>query len=137
MDKPGEQISSDTKSTVRKDKSILLIDDDNTTCLLINEILSDFQVKITTIKNGKEAIEYMEKEKETDLVIIDIRLPDMSGFDVLKKLKTTNPAVPLIALTAWVNKQVKEICLNSGFTAFIEKPIDIDFFLSVINKYIS
>jgi len=131
MDKPREQINTNSKA-----KCILVIDDDNTSCLLIREILEDFNVKIITIKSGKKAIEYIEKVKEMDLVIIDIRLPDINGFEILKRLKATSRFVPVIALTALVNKQIKEICLNAGFNEFIEKPTDIDLLLSVINKYI-
>ena len=132
MDKLRKQINANSKA-----KSILVIDDNCTACLLINEILSDYNIRIPTANTGNIALWYIENFEKFDLIIIDIRLPDMDGFDLLYRIKATSPSVPIIAHTALVSKQIKEICLNCGFSEFIEKPSEIDTFISIINKYIS
>ena len=119
----------------RNNKKILLIDNDESSCLLIQEILADYNIEVNFAKDGKSAIQLFETENNIGLVISDMKLPDISGFEILNRFIKINPLIPILAWTASLHNNMKKKCLNSGFSEFFEKPLDIDFFLGTLKKY--
>lgn len=113
---------------------ILIVDDDETLILLIKTILTNGEIACETANNGNEALSYI-RENHFDLVFTDIHMPDMSGFDLLKKIKaihkdTTPP--PMVALTAHASDSGEYS--KAGFAGHLSKPFtEADF----INKLIS
>ena len=71
-----------------------------------------------------------------DLILMDIKLPNMNGYEVTKKIKEFRNEIPIIAQTAYAMQDEREKCLKAGCDDYISKPIDIDKLFSMINKFI-
>jgi len=102
--------------------SILVVDDNRNVLFTISQMLSDEGYKILTASNGKEALEVFKKDL-INLVISDIKMPDVSGIDLLGELKNVNPGIPVILLTGYGSIALAVEALKQGAYYFFEKPI--------------
>ncbi|MDA3893882.1 MAG: ATP-binding protein [Salinivirgaceae bacterium] len=118
-----------------KNKEILIIEDEVRNAKLLNFFLEDSGANITLAFNGKEAIN-KAKEKKPDLVLLDIKMPDMDGIAVLKVLKQLYPEIVVIAQTAYAMKDDEKKCLDYGCDAYLAKPVKKDDLISHIKKFI-
>lgn len=116
--------------------SKILIVDDNTINLMITqkniEKISGFICE--TVTNGKEAI-CLIKEKDFDMVLMDINMPDMDGFEATKHIRMFNPSIPILALTALNSNEIKDKAYACGMNYVITKPFDFDEFKTIILRY--
>ena len=87
------------------------------------------------IQDGKEAIDYCSGN-DVDLILMDIQLPGISGFEATQKIKKIKPYIPIIAQTAFALKGEKEKSLEAGCDDYITKPIDKNNLVELINKYL-
>ena len=86
--------------------------------------------------NGKEALEIYEKEKP-DIVMTDIKMPVMDGFEATRRIRTLSKTIPIIALTAFAFEREKEIAKQCEFTDYVVKPIDIKELKKLIAKVLA
>lgn len=106
--------------------NLLIVDDDVATRILISELLGGYELNIFEAGNGKDAIKIIRNQKDSiSLVLLDIFLPDSSGFEVIKKIKVELPDVPVLAITAVAIDEVEKKCRKFGFKAFFPKPLDL------------
>jgi CheY-like chemotaxis protein len=95
------------------------------------ELLLSRRTGITTIwaKDGLQALNMCKENKNFDIVLLDLQLPNLDGLGALKAIKEFNPYLPIIIQTAnsWNNEE--EICLNAGCDGFFNKPLNIDLLL--------
>lgn len=117
-------------------KTILLVEDEIYNVEYIKEILKETGVKIILAETGYEAIQIASLQP-VDLVLMDIRLPDIDGYQAAKQIKLNNPALDIISQTAYASADDKQKALDAGFVDYISKPIKVDFLLSMLNKYLS
>lgn len=134
----NHNLESELKTHEPGDKlSILLIEDDYVSQLVIKQICKLKNWKVQVACNGMEALAILE-EGHFDLILLDIQMPDMSGFDVAKaiweKEKTTGVHVPIIATTAHATSGDRDRCLSEGMDDFISKPIDIKKICEVVDE---
>lgn len=116
---------------------ILVVEDDDISFVLLKEILLLYNVNPVRAIDGDDAIDFFIKNKYAfDLVIMDIRLPKVSGYDATKKIKEINPSVPIVAVTAYAHSQCIIDCYNSGCDGFIAKPYDISRIFSLVENYL-
>lgn len=133
---PNKNISEPAKPIVVNElMTILLVEDNKTNAFLINEILETKNVEILHAVDGKEAIDLYEKNLNIDLVLMDIKLPDTNGFELIKVLRSIRDEVPFIAQTAYALKGDKEKALDAGFNDYLAKPIDSKKLNSKIDYY--
>jgi len=119
-------------------KKILIVEDDDIGYSLLKEIFFDCDFVIKRAIDGAEAIHFFEEAKDTfDLVLLDIRLPNINGFEATSVIKDINPSVPVIAVTAYVHSQSIFDSQNCGCDEFIAKPFEINHFLSIVKKYLT
>jgi CheY-like chemotaxis protein len=119
-------------------QKILVVDDDDISFYLVNEILSSYPFEVMRATNGKEALDYFKNEKNPfDLIIMDIRMPEMNGYEATQQIKKIDPSVPVIALTAYAHYQGKIDCITAGCDEFIAKPFNINFLLNTIHKHLN
>lgn len=138
MSKPSTFYSEDLMQMSQSGQRILIVDDDDISFYLVNEILSGYPFHITRACNGKEAMEFFRNEKNPfDLIIMDIRMPEMNGYEATRQIKQINPSVPVIALTAYAHYQGKLECVTAGCDEFIAKPFNINFLLNAIQKHLN
>ncbi len=129
----AEAPESITDSSSISGLNILLVEDVELNVVVANSILTKLGHKTTVAKTGKQAIDKFIKQK-FDIVLLDIQLPDMTGFDVLKHWQSLDMELPpIVALTANVIKTRDEY-LNKGLTDVIAKPIKIDNVHKVFNR---
>lgn len=113
-------------------KLIYIAEDDLTSFLLIEEILSDTGAKIKNAQNGLALLELIEKQMP-DLILLDINMPIMDGLVFMERFNKLNiDSVPVIAQTAYAMKAEKEKCLSAGCSDYISKPIDAQILLDKI-----
>ncbi len=116
-------------------RTILIAEDEEMNYLFIQEILTYTGAKTIRVSNGKEAVAIFKKEK-IDLVLMDIKMPEMDGFEATQQIKSINKRVPIIAQTAYAMADERQQGLEAGCDDFISKPIDIDKLLVTINRFI-
>ncbi|MEN8141019.1 MAG: response regulator [Thermodesulfobacteriota bacterium] len=116
-------------------KQILIVDDETNFLLSLQDGLqgSDDRFAISTAGNGKEAMAVLAKG-EIDLVITDIKMPDMDGLELLAKMSVNHPDVPVIVMTAFGSSAIEEKLENMGAFRYIEKPIDFDTLIDRVNE---
>lgn len=138
MTKPDLNILEELKKSQYSGQKILVVDDDDVSFFLVKEILSAFPFEITRAYNGREATEIVRNQKNPfDLIIMDIRMPEMNGYEATRKIKEIYPSLPIIALTAYAHYQGKVECISAGCDAFIAKPFDINYLLTTIEDQIN
>lgn len=113
--------------------SILLIEDEKNQRVLLRKLLEKENYKVAEAENGKEAIKLFS-QADFDLVLLDQRLPDINGIEVLKNLKESNPIIPVIILTAYANVKDAVDAMKQGAFHYLTKPVEIDELLLVLKK---
>jgi len=116
---------------------ILVVDDTPTNFMLIKTALRDTGLEILWAKNGLEAIEICENNPQIELVLMDIRMPVMDGYEASNKIRAVRPGLPIIAQTSYAMQGDKEQSLTAGCTDYIPKPINLEDLKQMINKYIN
>ena len=120
---------------MEKKKSILVIDDDEVVLNSIAEALRLEGYKVDTAETGKEAIR-KGNLRFYNLVLIDIRLPDMEGTELLKAMKETTPKIVKIIVTGYPSLQNATEALNKGADGYVIKPIDIPKLLTTVKEHL-
>ncbi len=137
---PEEQPEQHAEQKVRynwKDKVILIVEDDEINAQFLEAVLDQTQVQTLNAYNGTQAIELCRSINKIDLVLMDIKMPEMSGYEACKKIKSFRPGLPMIAQTAFAESVDKRKCLNAGFDEYISKPIDIELLFSKIYSFLN
>jgi PAS domain S-box-containing protein len=117
-------------------KTILLAEDDPNIQFYYETIFEMYELNLIIANNGKEAVQLYKKHPQTDLVLMDIRMPELNGYQAAKQIIDYNPEVTIIAQTAYVMPDEKEKCMSSGCKDYLMKPIKKDLLLKTILKYI-
>jgi DNA-binding NtrC family response regulator len=110
---------------------ILVVDDDESIRKVLSTILEEEGYSVDTAKNGKEAINKTSR-KFYDLALIDIRLPDVQGTELLTKIKDTTPKMRKIIITGYPSLQNAVEALNRGADAYVMKPFDMEKVLKTV-----
>ena len=112
---------------------ILIVEDDVVFCKLLTRFLSKNGFEVMDAQNGKDAFELMELN-QFNLAVLDYRLPDMTGIEILSKLKEKHPNSKVILITRYGDQEVASKAIAAGTDAFISKPINPDELLEVIRN---
>jgi CheY-like chemotaxis protein len=119
-----------------KGRTILIAEDEEVNYNLLETILGPTQAVIIRAKTGVEAINRVEGDANIELVLMDIKMPDLNGFDATKRIKEINHELPVIAQTAYAMSTDEESCLSAGCDDYIAKPLRIDELLRKIDGYL-
>ena len=117
-------------------KTILITEDEESNYFLIKTMLVLTQANILRAKNGQEAIDICAKDSQVDLVIMDLKMPVMDGFEATEKIKNLFPGLPIIVITAYSSAAEKEKAIESGCDEFIKKPINKKELYITLYKYL-
>ncbi len=113
--------------------SILVVDDDIGHRLMLEALLGKWGYQVQSAANGVQAVEKI-KEGPFDVVLMDIRMPDMDGITALKEIKNYNPAVPVVLMTAYSAVESAVEALKSGAYDYLLKPLDFDVLKLTLNR---
>jgi PAS domain S-box-containing protein len=117
-------------------KTILVVEDEEANQLFLKELLEPTNVNFVLAGTGTEALDIWKNETKPDVILLDIRLPDMLGLEVAKTIRKTNKSIPIIAQTAYAMGDDREASLKAGCNNYVSKPIDISLLMSMINDYL-
>ncbi len=130
------------KAPLRPENSaidLLVVEDNATNRAVAQGILDRFGFKVDTVENGREAVVAVG-EKHYDLVLMDVQMPIMDGYEATQKIRTlprSNPQeLPIIAMTAHAMGSDRAMCLASGMNDYLTKPIDPEHLLATINRWL-
>jgi len=111
---------------------ILLVEDDISSQILIEKVLTYHGASVVAMGSGEKAIDYLKDGNVVDVVILDLKLPRMDGYTVFNAIKEMLPAVPIFAQTAYIYGNESENVLALGFDSYFSKPIDFDRLMDTI-----
>lgn len=114
---------------------ILIVEDDEFSSQLLNINLSEYSKEIIDVINGFEAIEACKNNPDIDLILMDIHLPKMNGYEATRKIREFNKDVIIIAQTAYALSGDREKSIEAGCNDYISKPINMDELESLILKH--
>lgn len=126
------------KETIFANKKVLLVDDDMRNIFALSNVLKEAGVQVVKAENGQKALEALETHPDTNLVLMDIMMPEMDGYEAMKRIRLQNQFkdLPIIALTAKAMKEDRSKCIDAGANDYISKPLDVDRLLSLMRVWI-
>lgn len=117
-----------------KDKVILIAEDEEVNYRFLEAILQRTQAKILRARNGQEAVDLCKNISQIDLVLMDIKMPVLSGYDAIIEIRKIRTGLPIIAQTAFSSHEEIVKCQQLGVNDYVTKPIDINLLVIKINK---
>jgi signal transduction histidine kinase/CheY-like chemotaxis protein/CHASE3 domain sensor protein len=123
---------------ILKDKTVLVVDDDVRNIFSLTRSLEGAGMQIVTAVDGKEAMEKLHGGRKIDVVLLDMMMPQMDGYETARRIRQ-NPAwkkLPVIAVTAKAMSGDREKCIRAGASDYITKPIDIDQLMSLLRVWL-
>jgi CheY-like chemotaxis protein len=119
---------------VLANRKVLIVDDDPRNLYALRQLLEAEEMSVIEVGDGLDAIAALERHAGIDLVVMDIMMPIMDGYEAMRRIRA-NPVfrdLPIVALTAKTTSQDRESCLDAGATDYIAKPVDTDQLFSVV-----
>lgn len=116
-------------------KKILIAEDEDSNFHLLEIMLRKTKVKIIRAYNGKEAIDFIRGGKDVDLILMDMRMPLMDGYEATTYIKRLNPDIPIVAQTAYALSGDREVSMNSGCDDYVSKPIKMEELFGIVTKF--
>jgi CheY-like chemotaxis protein len=132
-----KEIKEKTKITPASNLKILIVEDDEGLEFLLTEAVKDYCNEPLIARDGLEAVDISSKNPDLDLILMDIRLPKMDGYEATSEIRKFNQKVPIIAQTACVFFTEQEKATEAGCNDFVTKPIDYAVLRMLIEKHIS
>jgi CheY-like chemotaxis protein len=118
------------------DKTILIVDDDSVTVYLFKELIEPTGAKIISAQNGKSTMQIISKQK-VDLILLDLKLKDCSGYNLLKEIRQVNPNILVVAQTAYAMIEDYQKCIEAGFDDYLSKPIKSEDLYAKLTKHLA
>lgn len=123
---------------VLRDKTVLLVDDDVRNIYSLTKSLEVLQMKVITAIDGAEALKALQEHPQTDVVLLDMMMPNLDGYETAKLIRENKKwkDLPVIAVTAKAMTGDREKCINAGASDYITKPVDVDQLLSLLRVWL-
>lgn len=139
--KPDEKIemySSGILNNVLENKNVLLVDDDMRNIFALTNVLENNSMNVIVANDGREAVEKVKSSEKIDIILMDIMMPEMDGYEATKEIRKIPgfEKIPIIALTAKAMKGDREKCIEAGASDFIAKPVDIMKLISLMKIWL-
>jgi PAS domain S-box-containing protein len=132
----GQPETSSVPNPPMNHKTVLIAEDEHFNFLLVGEILSGYHLNLVYAENGAVAVEYCRSQPAPDLILMDIKMPVMDGIDATRLIKSMNPSIPIIALTAYALEKDRDRFLSAGCDDYLTKPFQHHELRDIIIRYI-
>ena len=123
------------KTVITREGLILIAEDDDVNYLYLSAVLSSSDYSFVRAGNGQEAIDLASSEPCIKLILMDLKMPVLSGYEAFKVIRKTRPDLPVIAQSAYIISEDEKRHIYKGFDAYITKPIQEEILLSLIRQY--
>jgi len=119
-------------------RKVLVVDDDARNIFALATVLENHNMEVLTATNGRQAIELIQNTPELNVVLMDIMMPEMDGYQTMREIRNKPQfrSLPILALTAKAMKGDREKCLEAGASDYIAKPVNIDQLLSLLRVWL-
>jgi HAMP domain-containing protein/signal transduction histidine kinase/CheY-like chemotaxis protein len=119
-------------------KKVLVVDDDVRNIFALTSALERAQMEVISAEDGKSAIAVLKKNADTDIVLMDIMMPEMDGYETMRRIRAIKKfeSLPILALTAKAMKGDREKCIEAGASDYVTKPVDVDQLLSLMRVWL-
>ena len=127
-----------TLDDILENKTVLLVDDDVRNIFSLTKVMESIKMNVVTAIDGKDALKQLTENPQVDIVLMDMMMPEMDGYETTKAIRT-NPAyseLPIIAVTAKAMVGDRDKCIQAGASDYITKPVDIDQLLSLLRVWL-
>ena len=123
---------------VLRGRKVLVVDDDARNIFALTSLLENQDMDVISATSGQSAIEMIENNRDLSIVLMDIMMPDMDGYETMReiRLRPEFRTLPIIALTAKAMKGDREKCLDAGASDYIAKPVNTDQLLSLMRVWL-
>ncbi|NOZ68855.1 MAG: response regulator [Deferribacteres bacterium] len=127
-----------SRNEVFKGKKILVADDDMRNAYALSNVLEQKDMKVLIVKNGREAVQCLQENPDINLVIMDIMMPEMDGYEAMRRIRMQQrfEKLPVIALTAKADRDDRNRCMEAGASDYLAKPFNIEKLLSIIRVWL-
>jgi signal transduction histidine kinase/DNA-binding response OmpR family regulator/CHASE3 domain sensor protein len=127
-----------TMEEVLQNKTVLIADDDMRNVFSLTKTLEKFKMKIVPAVDGKDALNQLEKHKNVDIVLMDMMMPELDGYEAISAMRKNRKwkDLPIIAVTAKAMMGDREKCIKAGASDYITKPVDIDQLISLLRVWL-
>ncbi|MBC7486514.1 MAG: HAMP domain-containing protein [Cytophagaceae bacterium] len=125
------------KEDILTGKNVLVVDDDVRNLFALTTVFERYNINIITAESGKEAIQILNDNPKIEMVLMDIMMPEMDGYETTQKIRREhkNSLLPIIAVTAKAMKGDRQKCIEAGASDYITKPLKIDQLLSLMRMW--
>ncbi len=123
---------------VLKNKTVLVADDDVRNIFSLTRVLEQHQMQVVPAINGKEALVALEEKPGIDIVLMDMMMPELDGYDTIARIRSQHKwkSIPIIAVTAKAMTGDREKCIQAGASDYISKPVDLDQLISLLRIWL-
>ena len=126
------------KEAIFRERTVLLVDDDMRNIFALSHILQEKGLKVLTGKDGREGLVQLEQDPDIDLVLMDIMMPEMDGYEAMQEIRKQSRfrSLPIVALTAKAMQGDRAKCIEAGASDYLSKPVDTDQLLSMLRVWL-
>jgi CheY-like chemotaxis protein/HAMP domain-containing protein len=126
------------RDPVLEGRKVLIVDDDVRNIFALTSALEGYRMEVLRAENGREGIEMLEQNPDIDIVLMDIMMPEMDGYETMQAIRQIDRFnnLPIIALTAKAMKADRDKCIEAGASDYIAKPLDMDQLLSMLRVWL-
>ncbi|WNG41793.1 HAMP domain-containing protein [Archangium violaceum] len=119
-------------------RKVLLVDDDARNIFALTSVLENHGMQVTFAQDGRAAMDILEKNPELDVVLLDVMMPEMDGYQAMRAIRADPrwASLPVIAITARALKDDREKCLEAGASDYLSKPVDTERLLELIRRWV-
>ncbi len=134
LQNPSIGVQSQSKEDELGELKILIAEDDDISFLFLKTLFSAEKFQVTRAHNGKEAVENFQRHTDTDVVLMDLKMPVMNGLEATRRIRALDNQIPIIAQTAYASDQDRENAREAGCNETVAKPIKKELLMSTISR---
>jgi CheY-like chemotaxis protein len=127
----------ETRRRLLEGREVLLVDDDARNIFALTSVLENHDMRVTFAQDGRAAMDQLEKNPDVDVVLLDVMMPEMDGYQAMRAIRADArwASLPVIAITARALNDDREKCLEAGASDYLSKPVDIDRLLELLCRW--
>jgi len=127
-----------SSSDVLADRTVLIVDDDVRNTFAMTSLLERHRMRVIAAENGKEALEQLQATRDVAVVLMDVMLPEMDGYETTRAIRRLPEyrSLPIVALTAKAMRGDREKCIEAGASDYVAKPVEAEHLLGLLRAWV-